>query len=169
MTRDHLATVQVRDDLEPPAGGTHANTRCEHQFHNITPPLQVAGVNELAELIVQFVPRDDFLAVNAVWLISCLLSTVDVPFDTSNAEGVSTLADLHVFCDHGHPAGTAVGVVSKAAELFAVCINDLVHEQDLNEDLAVLSSKVVERVALGFVVHPGQSFIEPVKASEANR
>ena len=38
-----------------------------------------------------------------------------------------------------------------------------------NKDHVVLSSKVIERAALGLVMHPGQLFVEPVKASEANR
>ena len=52
--------------------------------------------------------------------------------------------------------------------MLAVFFDDAMHEQDLDEDLAVLGSEVVERVALRLVVRPRQSFVEPVEASEAN-
>jgi len=119
-------------------------------------------------LVVGLVHRDDLLAVDATWHVSCFLSALDVSFDTSNAECVSALEGLCVFCDHGHLAVTAVGMTTMAAELLMVLFDDAMHEQDLDEDLTVLGSKVVERVALRLVVRPGQSFVEPVEASEAN-
>jgi len=67
----------------------------EHDFHTTTPPPSGCDplkiINELAKLVVQLVPRDDLLAVNAAWLVFCLLSALDVPLDAVDAEHVSTM------------------------------------------------------------------------------
>ena len=114
-----------------------ARSGCECQFHNITSPSGYRlfeCVDGLAKLVVWLVPCDDLLTANTTWLISSLLSTVDVPFDTPNAECVSTLEDLCTLCNYRHLAVAAVDVALEAAELLAVCFDDAVHEQNLDKD-----------------------------------
>ena len=90
---------------------------------------------------------------------------MDVPFDASDAEHMTTLEGLCTLRDHGVLAVAAVCMVVEATELLAVRFNDTVHEQDLNKDLTVLCSEVVVQVAFGLVVCPGK-FTEPVEALE---
>ena len=123
-------------------------------------------VDELTKLVVRLIPRDDLLAVDAAWLVSCLLCAVDVPFDASNAECMATLEGLRMLRDHGILAVTAVCMVAEATELLTACFDDAVHEQDLDKDLAVLHCEVVVQVVFGLVVCPGEPFAEPVKALE---
>jgi len=121
-------------------------------------------VDELTELVVRLVPRDDFLAIDAAWLISHFFGTVNVPLDAPDAEHMAALEGLRTFHVHGVLAVTSVGTATKAAELLAVCLDDVVHEQNLHEDLAVLGGEVVVRVALGLVVGPLEPLAEPVEA-----
>ena len=123
-------------------------------------------VDELTKLVVRLVPRDDFLAIDAAWLVSRFFGTVDVPLDAPDAERMAALEGLHVFHVHGVLAVAAVGMATKAAELLTVCHNDAMHEQDLHKDLAVLGGKVVVRVALGLVMGPLEPLAEPVEALE---
>ena len=100
-------------------------------------------INELTKLVVWLVPCNELLAVDAVRLVSCLLGTVDVPFDTSDAKCVAALEGLHTLHDHGILAVAAVCTAVEVTELLTVRFDDTVHEQDLNKDLTVLCGKVV--------------------------
>ena len=97
------------------------------------------------------------------------VSAVDVPLDALDAERVAALEGLRAFCNHRVLAIAAICVAAEATELLAVCLDDVVHEQDLDKDLAVLCSEVVVRVAFGFVVGPLESLTEPVEALEVER
>ena len=126
-------------------------------------------IDELTKLVVRLVPRDDLLAINAAGFVSGLFGAVDVPLDALNAERVAALESLCTFRVHGVLAVAAICTAAKAAELLAVRLDDTVHEQNLHKDLAVLGSKVVVRVAFGFVVGPLELLAEPVKALEMER
>jgi len=87
---------------------------CSHHNCNITPPPSscrlLEAINELTKLVSWLVPCDDLLGVNVMWFVSCLLSTVDVPFDTSDAECMTALEGLCILHDHGVLTATIAGV-----------------------------------------------------------
>jgi len=163
--------VEKRDRTSVAMRGANRGARRgrERDFHNITPPSGrglLENIDELTELVVRLVPRDDLLAINAARLVSRFLSAVDVPLDALDAERVAALEGLRTFRDHRVLTIAAVCATAEATELLAVCFDDAVHEQDLYEDFAVLGGEVVVRVALRFVLGPFEPLAEPVEALE---
>ena len=70
---------------------------------------------------------------------------------------------------HGHLTVATVCAALESVELFVVCFDDAVEEQNLNKRVTVLGSKEVEQLMFGCVVHPEEFLAEPVNALDAGQ
>jgi len=70
---------------------------------------------------------------------------------------------------HGHLTVATVCAALELVELFVVCFDDVVEEQNLNKRVTVLGGKEVEQLMFGCVVHPEEFLAEPVNVLDAGQ